>query len=241
MTLSALDTWAFWLTITAIALPVLGGVAALLALLASSQAATIRDGELERFQAESMTKIAEANERAASANENAARLNIDVADSKARQSDAESRLRSVEGATAKQQERAANAEKDLLEVKARLEPRGIHSERFLTVLRKFPPATAVVEFVPGSPETVLFAGNLADHLRKAGWQVATPSPIPPEASGAGNVLAEIWFVARRLESHATTRQALSDALNAAGFTKLGGPRDEGLPDDRLRIRIGPRL
>ena len=44
-------------------------------------------------------------------------LGTDVADARTRQVEAETRLKSVEGETAKQQERAAQAEKQLLELK----------------------------------------------------------------------------------------------------------------------------
>lgn len=53
----------------------------------------------------------------------------DIADAKAGQAAAETRLKSVEGETAKQQERAANAERSLLELKQRVAPRRVTPEQ----------------------------------------------------------------------------------------------------------------
>lgn len=64
MSLSALEAWTYWLTVAAIVLPILGGIAAILALVFSSQAAVIRDDALAKFQADSSAAIASAEARA---------------------------------------------------------------------------------------------------------------------------------------------------------------------------------
>ncbi len=65
MSLPSLETWAYWLTVTAIVLPILGGVAAVFALVFSSRAAAIRDEALAKFQSAAKVEIASAQARAA--------------------------------------------------------------------------------------------------------------------------------------------------------------------------------
>jgi hypothetical protein len=64
MTLSSLETWTYWLTVTAIVLPIIGGIAAIFALAFSSRANTLRDSALAKFQADARAEIASANARA---------------------------------------------------------------------------------------------------------------------------------------------------------------------------------
>lgn len=106
-------------------------------------------------------------------------LGKEIAGARTQQAQAETRLKSVEGETAKQQERAANAEesaaqakRQLLELQERLKPRQLTSEqrvRLLESLRKIPKGPLVFEAVLGDAESSVFAGQIAAIFKEAGW------------------------------------------------------------------------
>jgi hypothetical protein len=142
-----------------------------------------------------------------------------------------------------QQQRAAEAEKQLELVKKNQEPRGVPVDKLLSVLRAAPPGTAVMQFQDGIPEVALFAGNLHEWLVRAGWNIPKPTAVPSIVGNGGTALADIIISGRNLndiENPNTSIGALWKAMVECGY-KPGGVRDQTLPDSTLRILIGPRI
>lgn len=101
-------------------------------------------------------------------------LTKDTSDAKTLQVEAETRLKTVEGETAKQQERAANAEKALLELKEGLQPRTLSAAQrslFIAALSGQPKSTNLrVLTASDDREASDFARQIADALKDAGWK-----------------------------------------------------------------------
>jgi hypothetical protein len=193
MSLSALDTWAFWLTVAAIALPVLGGAAAFFALYFSSQADTLREAADARFKVESTTKIAEANARAAEANEKAALANENAA-----------RL----------SELAAKAELELAALKEKTAPRTLDPGSRATIIDSLAGSGETIRmWSHNSPEPIDFKKQLREALEAAGWTISQSTA----GVQFGNVTVglRVWF---RQQEPPPAALALHNALNAAGLS-----------------------
>lgn len=81
-------------------------------------------------------------------------------------------LEDLKTATARQQERAASAEKELLEVKERTAPRRLTEAQRASIKRELqatPKGTLVIIPMLDSPETHRYALDFAEVLRDAGW------------------------------------------------------------------------
>jgi hypothetical protein len=128
----------------------------------------IKDGRLELDLKAKDEKIAEAGERAALADKRAGEANIAAADAKAAQQRVETDL-------AKQQERAATAEKDLLELKERIKPRRLtdkQSADFVAVLSRLPNTVLKLGWTAGGgDEGFKLLQQLMPLFRQARWKV----------------------------------------------------------------------
>ena len=205
MTLSSLDTWSFWLTVTAIVLPTMGGVAAFLALYFSSRAASIRDTDLAHFKADSQTKIA-----------------------------------TLELEGGHQRERAANAERALLELQERARPRTLDPGARALLIESlqfggYGDKTIDVEYVGGSTsEPHDFGAALVKMLREAGWTVTSFDGGP--ALGA----PPIGLSLRIPDQYGGSDKAfgLASALERAGFN-VPMTRDARMTKpDMLTLTVG---
>lgn len=154
-----------------------------------------------------------------------------------------SELALLQRETAEARLRQTQAELQLAELKKRQEPRGIVGNIILPILKNAPPGRAIMEYQEGGPEIYLFAVSLWQTLTKAGWKIPEPIGVPSIVKNRGAALAEITFTARRIDDMndpSTSMGALWKALYAAGY-KMGGFANNALPDDTLRILIGPKL
>jgi hypothetical protein len=127
------------------------------------------DAALVKFQTEANARVEEAKTEAASA-----MFRASSADSSAAATMMETQRLKFE--SAKQQERAAKAEKDLLELREKLKPRVIPDAQLRSLteaLRNASPKGGVtVSCINGDAESCRFAGQFHKALRDAGWTVA---------------------------------------------------------------------
>ena len=110
-------------------------------------------------------RAAEANERSAKAGEGTAKALAEVAAAKENTSRLE-----VEAANLRM--RAARAEKELIEVQGQIQPRRLtldQQTRLLRALERVPKGSIVVDTVMGDGEALMFAGQIRDILKVAGW------------------------------------------------------------------------
>lgn len=160
MTLPSLETVSFFASVAVVLLTVFAAIAGAFALYFSSRLGAVKDAALERFKTESATTIATAGERAAEANNKAAEAN--------------ERAKALELEVAKQRERAAKAEKDLLELQQRLAWRSFttdQQQKLVAELSRFGGVNVVVTQL-GEVEAGLFAKQLLSILTAARWSVA---------------------------------------------------------------------
>jgi hypothetical protein len=142
-----------------------------------AQYMSIRRGrELNRAQNElASMKDAELNRELDARRESIAKLNVSVTEARTRQADAAARLKSVEGETAKQQERAAKAEKELVELRETLKPRTLTAEVRTQLIDALKSSSVkgpvLVTCIAGDSESCLFAREIRACLELAGWPV----------------------------------------------------------------------
>ena len=191
---------------------------------------------------------AEANKNAAEAGEGTAKALAEAAAANERSQRLESgnlalrgQVAGLEKEAAEAKRRQAEAEIQLAEIKKEQEPRGIFLAGFFSALKKAPPSKVIIMYQEGSPETFMFTTTLVMQLGMAGWEVPKPTGMASIVSDRGAALAEIVFVMRSLDHPSPSVQALREALIAGGQKKLASIRDASLPDDTLRLLIGPKL
>ena len=122
----------------------------------------------------------------------------------------------------------------------------IVSDTFREALKNKPVGQAVVLYVVGSSEIILFADDVRETLNDAGWQVPPPKQISSvldlmggaTSSGEIVVLYKLPYGVRHTPGHV---QALYDAFQKERFRVemrygIGYP----LPDDLVHIIINPR-
>lgn len=173
---STVDFWN-WLRIVATALTVILGAVTLLAQhLALVRTKTVsalktelskaKDRQLQVALAERDIKIGEANRAAGDANRSAAEIR--------------ERANRLEKEAAQQRERAAVAERTLLELKERTKPRALTADQrdiLIGALRNTVRGRVEIACISGDSEGQALAEQIGDAFRQAGWPVA----------GVGNV------------------------------------------------------
>ena len=121
----------------------------------------------------------------------------------------------------------------------------IVSDTFREALKNKPVGRAVVLYVVGSSEIILFADDLHEALNDAGWQVPPPKQVSSVLDlMGGKTWSDEIVVLYKLPGTPHTPshvQALSDALrkerfNIAMYYSIG----HKLPDDLVHIIINPR-
>lgn len=128
---------------------------------------------------------------------------------KLKDAQAETAQRNLELAVSTQQERAANAEKQLALVRKRQDPRIFNATLapLLDALKHKPPGTAEILYEEGDGEVFDFAGMLERCLRSNGWEVTPARPIGNTVNGvyveAGFSDLNSWRATMRLGAAAT--------------------------------------
>ena len=169
------EWWAFWAGVWVVGLTVAAAITGLIAWYFSNQASDEKDARLAIFQDESRTAVASAEARAAEARQRAANAEQGAAHALENAASATERTKKFELAAEEQRERAAKAEKDLLEVQQRLAWRTVTAEQeaiLVGVLSSFKGQAVTLFVISGSEEISRFSRQLQAALEKAGLVVS---------------------------------------------------------------------
>ncbi len=185
---------------------------------------------IAKVEADADLKIADARAIAAKANERAGVLEL-----RAQELTQENLI--LRSDVANLEKEATEAGRKLERLRKRQRPRGI-SANFLQVLKCKPPGAAVVLYIGGSSEVIMFTENLCGKLRQAGWEVTSPMRISSitDLSQTGMVLGEITVITSFEYPFPENEENLIIALLKEGFN-VGIRTETTLPDSRLRIVI----
>lgn len=169
MTLNSLETASSWFNISVVVLTLLLAIAGFFAWYFSTKLGTMKDEALTRFKTEAGREIASAGARAAEANKTAAEAGAQVAA-------ANERTKILELEVPKQRERAAKAEKALLELQEKLKDRHLTAPQRVDLIkflnRSSDGAIEVICAGGQNPEPCLFASEIVEILKSTGWTVS---------------------------------------------------------------------
>ena len=164
---------------------------------------------------------------------------------------AEAAQRALEFSLATQQERAANAERSLLELQERQTPRHIDQEALFVALRGKPVGKAVILCDPSVPDSWNPLGmELNAPLSRAGWIVSMmyvpADPTPKLNEGLTKPFPTVYReeitiegAIEDCEGRDTPYCSLFNAFRAVGVD-FQATRADGLEEQTFRILIGPR-
>lgn len=120
-------------------------------------------------------------------------------------------------------------------------------DAFVTALKDRPKGAVVIEYQPNDPETYSLASKLWMALGATQWQASEPKPAPPALYGLPPILNSGVTVEANdingIHPTFTGKDTPVCALHDAVFASLGGARagrDESLPDNVLRLLVGPK-
>jgi len=205
-------------------------------------------------------RAAEANVEAARANESAANLNKraqtmehdnlvlrddlnkatgEVAKLQKAAADARAAQQKVETQLAKQQVRAASAERALLELQARIQPRRLIPEQsaaLLELLKASPKGAIDVTCMHGDAESCALAAQIVAVLREADWQIDSfDSPIAMGVNPTPFEGVEVYAHNKNnLPAHAN---ALFQSLNEIGLATWGA-KSKNADDGKVYLTVG---
>ena len=166
-------------------------------------------------------KISEAAGIAAKANERAAKLELDAAT---------------------QRERAAKAEKSLLELQEDFAQREFNKEEFHTLVRLLtldPKGHVDIVCQAGNPETRHFAGLLASALQVSGWTLSMAEVVLSAQAGFSR---GVGIAIRDGQRQPARLKTLHDALVGAGIPVNSALvyTDPNLADDAMQLTVWPK-
>lgn len=181
------------------------------------------------------TKLAEAQTRAEEARARAEEAHKEAAVATAGAANANERAAKLEIDAGAQRERAATAERKLLEIQARISDRHLAPEQARTISTQLtgvrPSGHLAVSCVGGPPEPCSYAMQIVEALRGAEWAVDQPDAVL--FAGAGPV--GIWLKAKS-EHGPVWGVELQAALRAAGIeSSFEATPDMGESDVQLLV------
>ncbi len=227
-----------WSNVAVVVFTLAAAVAGVVALHFASRLNTEKDAAFERFKVESAAQIAAADARAADANRQAAEAGRGTAEALAQAAAANERAGALEVESARQRERAANAERTLLELQQRVQDRAISPAERTALISALRNTTGQIRVscVGGNPEPCAFARQLVEILRESGWNVSEFSEgvIFVGASPSGLILQVAN--AQRPPARAVV---LQQALGEAGFP-TDGEVVPGLAEDVVALVVGSK-
>ena len=145
------------------------------------------------------------------------------------------RAEAMELRIAEQQERAARAEKDLLDIQERARPRTLDPgarASLIDWLRKTDANASVQLWSPSSPEPIAYKLQLRDAIIEAGWLVTKTTASPQ--MGNPTVGIKVWF---RDAEPPSVASLLHNALTQAGLdAKL--ERTNNAPPGETTLAVG---
>ena len=183
--------------------------------------AQVKEAELERFKVEKDAEIKSATARAAEADVRAAETMKSA--------------RGLEIEIAQQRQRAARAEKDLVEIQERIRPRLItDAQRALLIqaLTKSPKGSVRIDTVIGDGEALIFARQIKEILKASGWtdvhlshSIYTGSPVGLSMTVRDGNKTPLFAV------------ALAEAIESIGIPVKRGYNSE-IPEETIKILVG---
>lgn len=203
----------------------------------------------EAVKGDADARIEEAKAGAAKASETAKRLEHDnlvlrndlnteigkVAGLQKDAADAKAAQQKVETDLAKQQEKTANAERALLELQRRIEPRRISTEqrkRLVEMLSIGPKGAVTIACVLGDAEGCSFAQQIADVVNASGW----PHTGVDQAVYTGNPVG-FGIIVRNAITAPPHAAVLQRAFFSVGIPLAGAERPEQ-PEGTVEILVG---
>jgi hypothetical protein len=150
------------------------------------------------------------------------------------------KIAGLEADASTQRERAARAEKSLLEVKQDIAPRTLSAEQrasFVKMLRTGPRGEVSITCLTGK-EPCDFAQHLAMALREAGWSVTGPTSMLFIRENSGPPVGLIISVPNAAVANQSSRAGmLQDALHAIGLEAPGNV-NPNLKDGEVNLFVG---
>lgn len=157
------------------------------------------------------------------------------------------RVATLEKATAEANQKRAEADLRLEELRKRQEPRRLNWDAFVATLKGKPRGTVVIEYQPNDREAHFLASELHMALSASQWSVSQPQPARPSPYGLPPILNDgVTVVANNideLEPPPKGEDTPLRSLHAAVFASLGmarASRDDSLPDNVFRLLVGPK-
>jgi hypothetical protein len=139
----------------------------------------------------------------------------DLTDNKGKVAGLEQDVANAKAEMARQQTRAAEAERSLLELQEKIRPRHLSREQkeaIKNALKGFPPHRVEILTVIGTPDGDPFGRELADAINSGGWQAVF---LGEEATGGE--IRGLGLVMKDTTHQPPGTKQLQDALKAAGL------------------------
>jgi len=231
---------------------------AVVAWLATNRYQALVKGDADARIAEAGSKAAGANQGAAEANERAkdlehanlslrkdlneaaakvAGIQKDAADAQKDAADAKAAQQRVEVEWAKQKERAAIAERELLELQERIKPRTIsmaQRTRLMDILRQAPKGPVSVTCVLGDGEGFALAREIEQVLTASGWRVE--GGVTQGVFGPRNPIGTALAI-HDPKTPPTHAAPLQHTFTSVGIPLLASASAE-VPEGTVRIMVG---
>lgn len=137
---------------------------------------------------------------------------------------------------AEQQERAANAERALLELQQRTRPRSLTQSERQALLAALESATSKgpveVSSPTGDGEARNYARQLMEVLKEAGWPLANEEIFAELVTGVGT-----HVVVRNSAAPPASAAALRNSLSSAGIQYYESSQPENIPAGTVRLAV----
>jgi hypothetical protein len=160
----------------------------------------------------------------------------DVAGLQKAAADATASQQKVEIELAKQQEKTATAERALLVLQRRMEPRRISSEqrtRLIERLSRGPKGKVSISCVLGDGEGLAFANDIEEVLKVSGW----PSEGVSQSVFQGSNPVGFGIIVHSAAKAPPYAQLLQQAFFSIGIP-MGGAEKPDVPEDAVQILVG---
>lgn len=198
----------------------------------SAGEANERSKNLEHANLELRGQVASLETAAAHAKKDAEVLHKAALDAKAAQQTVETHL-------GEQQERAAKAERELLELQQRIKPRHLTDEQARSLIELFqanPAGEIAITCINGDKESCDFAAQLAATLKAGGWKVMGPTSLVVFTSAGGPPIGV--FVKIKNKNKVPIRANVIVAAFARVGLTSAGDINSGMEDDAVELFVG---
>jgi hypothetical protein len=163
-------------------------------------------------------------------------INEKAEESRVNQRELERENLKLQGEVAKLQTKAADSQRELLELQERTKPRHLTDEqriKLIDLLKQQPKGTIEIECIAGDKESCDFARQISDMLSFVGWKITSLGSLVIGGQPPSGLL--IFF--KDAMSTPTGAKALQEALLSVGFPALGQLHSE-YPQDKLTLMVG---